>query len=39
VSDALREDTETFYVEIESPRGGASLGPITRAEVVVMDDD
>jgi solute carrier family 8 (sodium/calcium exchanger) len=39
VSDALREDTETFYVEIESPRGGASLGPITRAAVVVMDDD
>lgn len=39
MSDAVPEHTELFYVEIDDPRGGASLGPITRATVILVDDD
>lgn len=39
MNDALPENTELFYVEIDAPRGGASLGPITRATVIITDDD
>ncbi len=39
MSDAIAEHTELFYVEIDDPRGGASLGPVTRATVIIVDDD
>lgn len=39
VSDTLAEDTEQFEVEIDRPGGGASLGPVTRATVIIEDDD
>ncbi len=39
MSDALAEHTEIFYVEIDDPRGGATLGPVTRTTVIILDDD
>jgi solute carrier family 8 (sodium/calcium exchanger) len=39
VNDGLAENPETFLIEIGRPDGGASLGELTRAEVVITDDD
>jgi serine/threonine protein kinase len=39
VSDAIAESTELFDVAIEDPTAGATLGPITRITVIVVDDD
>jgi hypothetical protein len=39
VSDAIAESTELFDVSIEDPTAGATLGPITRITVIVVDDD
>jgi len=38
VSDQVAERDEDFYVELASPGGGAD-GALTRAEVVIRDDD
>lgn len=39
VSDALREGTELFTVELQAVEGGPALGARTRATVIVIDDD
>jgi hypothetical protein len=39
VSDAVKEFTEHFVVEIRDAQSGASLGRITRATVIIVDDD
>ena len=39
MSDALKEFAEHFMVTISDPRGGASLGPVTQATVIIVDDD
>ena len=37
-NDLLKEDDETFYVELISPKG-AKLGKTARAEAIIRDDD
>jgi hypothetical protein len=39
VSDATVENTELFLVELESVEGGAELGELPRAAVIIVDDD
>lgn len=39
VSDSEREGTEMFLVHIDEVSGGARLGELTRAAVIVVDDD
>jgi hypothetical protein len=39
VSDAVTENTELFIVELSSVEGGAALGGLPRAAVLVVDDD
>jgi len=39
VSDSEREGTEMFLVHIDEVGGGARLGELTRAAVIVVDDD
>jgi len=39
VSDSIAESTELFDVVIEDPTAGATLGPITRITVIIVDDD
>ena len=39
MSDALKEFAEHFMVTISDPQGGASLGPVTQATVIIVDDD
>jgi serine/threonine protein kinase len=39
VSDAVKESTELFLVELSDPTGGAELGELSRAAVIVVDDD
>ena len=39
VSDNVREGTEMFLVHIDEVSGGARLGELTRAAVIVVDDD
>jgi len=39
VADGVKEHTELFDVVIEHPRGGATLGAVTRAPVIIVDDD
>ncbi|MET0987899.1 MAG: protein kinase [Steroidobacteraceae bacterium] len=39
VSDSQREGTEMFLVHIDEVGGGARLGELTRAAVIVVDDD
>jgi hypothetical protein len=39
VNDGIPERTESFYIELARPDGGATLGDRIRAEVQVTDDD
>jgi serine/threonine protein kinase len=39
VSDSEREGTEMFLVHLDEVSGGARLGELTRAAVIVVDDD
>ena len=39
VSDAIREPTELFLVELSAVENSAGLGELTRAAVVIVDDD
>ena len=39
VSDAIKESTELFLVELRIRAKGAELGELTRAAVIVVDDD
>lgn len=39
VSDSVREGTEMFMVHIDEAGGGARLGELTRAAVIIVDDD
>ena len=39
VSDSVREGTEMFMVQIDETAGGAQLGELARAAVIVVDDD
>ncbi|HEY6644686.1 protein kinase domain-containing protein [Povalibacter sp.] len=39
VSDAVKESTELFLVEISNPGEGAELGELARAAVIIVDDD
>ncbi len=39
MDDDAVESTEIFTIEIDDPQGGATLGTITRAEVVITDND
>ncbi len=39
VSDSLAEGDESFVIEIGRPANGATLGPVTRMRVTIVDDD
>ena len=39
VSDAVKESTELFLVELSDPTDGAELGELSRAAIIVVDDD
>ena len=39
VSDAIAESTELFQVELTAVEGGAAIGQISRASVIIVDDD
>lgn len=39
VSDAIAENTELFLVELSSVEGSAGLGELSRAAVILVDDD
>ncbi|NLG78175.1 MAG: hypothetical protein GX535_18215, partial [Xanthomonadaceae bacterium] len=39
VSDSIRENTELFLVEIEPTDGSVSLGEVSHAAVIIVDDD
>lgn len=39
VSDSRREGTEMFLVHLDEAIGGARLGELTRAAVIIVDDD
>ena len=39
VNDGLQEVPESFFIELGRPDGGATLGPVVRAEVRIVDDD
>ncbi|HSK79756.1 MAG TPA: IPTL-CTERM sorting domain-containing protein [Thermoanaerobaculia bacterium] len=39
VNDAVQEPSESFFVTIFSPQGGAALGSPTTEEVTILDDD
>ena len=39
VNDGLAEPAESFFIEIERPDGGATLGDVVRSEVRISDDD
>jgi hypothetical protein len=38
-NDAFDETNETFQVRLSNPTAGASLGPRTMSDVLIMDDD
>lgn len=39
VNDGLPEVPESFFIELGRPDGGATIGPVVRAEVRIVDDD
>lgn len=39
VNDGLAEVPESFFIELDRPDGGATIGPVVRAEVRIVDDD
>ncbi len=39
VSDAVKESTELFLVELSDPSEGAELGELSRAAAIIVDDD
>lgn len=39
VSDAVKESTELFLVELSDPGEGAELGEQSRAAIIIVDDD
>lgn len=39
VSDAIAENTELFLVELSTVEGGPALGDLSRAAVILVDDD
>lgn len=39
VSDAIAENTELFLVELSAVEGGPALGELSRAAVILVDDD
>jgi len=39
VSDAIAENTELFLVELSTVEGGPGLGELSRAAVILVDDD
>ena len=39
VNDGLAEVPESFFIELGRPDGGATIGPVVRAEVRIVDDD
>ena len=39
VSDSLAEPDESFFIEVDRPDGGATLGDLVRSEVRIVDDD